>query len=64
MTDDAEIARIELCEALGVLSDEIPGSADFNRAADALIAVANAWYRAGEASKEDRPSTPTGLLGD
>jgi hypothetical protein len=52
MTDDAEIARIELCEALGVLSDEIPGSAEFDRAADALIAVANAWYLAGEASRE------------
>ena len=56
MTDDAEIARIELCEALGVLSDEIPGSAEFDRAADALIAVANAWYRAGEASREPAAS--------
>jgi hypothetical protein len=56
MTDNTEIARMELSEALGVLSDEIPGSAEFDRAAEAVIAVANAWYRAGESSKEPASS--------
>ena len=34
----------------------IPGAEPFDRAADAVIAVANAWYRAGEASREPTSS--------
>ena len=52
MTNEAAIARIELSEALATLGDLIPGAVEFEKAADAMIAVANAWYRAGEASRE------------
>ena len=56
MTDNAEIARIELCEALATLSDYIPGAEAFEKTSQAMLAVANAWYRAGAASPEPASS--------
>jgi hypothetical protein len=47
MTDDAEIARVELNECLALLADTIKPSQEYEQATDAVIAVANAFWRAG-----------------